>query len=117
MLIEQIFELRGPGPPGRICIPITGCSNDKTIISNENIRLDCYLPLKYCRRQCTLLPPTWTKTRAKFNPKVQNFKHVFDLNCKQTRIEQLNFFNWLSNVENLVLSNGSEYVRNVMQWH
>ena len=33
MLIEQIFELRGPGPPGRICTPITGCFHDKTIIS------------------------------------------------------------------------------------
>ena len=46
-LIEQIFELRGPGPPCRICTPITGCFHDKTIISKENIRLDCYLQLKY----------------------------------------------------------------------
>ena len=29
MLIEQIFELRGPGPFGRICTPITGCFHDK----------------------------------------------------------------------------------------
>ena len=56
MLIEQNFELSGPGPPGRICTPITGYFHDKTIISNENNRLDCYLLLKYCRRQCTLLP-------------------------------------------------------------
>ena len=61
MLIEQIFELRGPGPPGRICTPITGCFYEKTIISKENFRLDCYLVLKYCRRQCTLLFPTWAK--------------------------------------------------------
>ena len=27
MLIEQIFELRGLRPPGRICTPITGCSH------------------------------------------------------------------------------------------
>ena len=33
MLIEQIFELRGPRPHGRICTPITGCFHDKTIIS------------------------------------------------------------------------------------
>ena len=39
MLIEQIFELRRPGPPGRIT-PITGWFHDKTIISKENIRLD-----------------------------------------------------------------------------
>ena len=38
MLIEQIFELRGPGPPGRIIhSPITGCFHDKTIISKENL--------------------------------------------------------------------------------
>ena len=65
MLIEQIFELRGPGPPGRIGTPITVCFQDKTIISKENIRLDCYLLLKYCSRQCTLLPPTWAKSQAK----------------------------------------------------
>ena len=46
MLIEQIFDLRSPGPPGRICTPITGCVHNKTIISKENIRLDCYLLLK-----------------------------------------------------------------------
>ena len=80
MLIEQIFELSGPGPPGRICIPITGCFHDKTIISKENIRVDCYSRLKYCRRQCTILPPTWTKLLTKFNPKMQDFKRVLDLN-------------------------------------
>ena len=37
----------------------TGCFHDKTIISKENIRLHCYLLLKYYMRQCTLLlaPP------------------------------------------------------------
>ena len=82
MLIEQIFELRGSGPPGRICTPITGCFNDKTVISKENILLDCCLLLKYCRRQYTLLPLTWAKSLTKFNPTGQDFKHVFDLNCK-----------------------------------
>ena len=56
MLIEQIFDLRGPGPPGHICTPITGCFHDKTIFSKENIRLDCYSLQKYCKGQCTLLP-------------------------------------------------------------
>ena len=55
MLIEQIFDSRGTEPPDRICTPIIGCFHDKTVISKENIRLDCYLLLKYCRRQCTLL--------------------------------------------------------------
>ena len=83
MVIEQIFELRGLGPPGRICTPITGCFHDKTIISKENNRLNCYLLLKYCRKQCTLLPSTWVKSLANFNPKMQDFQRVSDLNCKQ----------------------------------
>ena len=60
MLIEQIIEhhLRGPGAPGRICTPITGYFHDKTKVSKENLRMDHYLRLKCCKRQCTLLPPT-----------------------------------------------------------
>ena len=42
MLIEQIFKLRWPGPPGRICVPITSCFHDKTIISKQNTQLHCY---------------------------------------------------------------------------
>ena len=83
MLIEKSFELRGPGLPGRICTPINGCFNNKTIIYNKNIRLDCYLLLKYCIRQSTLLSPTWAKSFTKFNPKMQDFKRGLDLNCKQ----------------------------------
>ena len=83
MLIEQNFELKGPGTPRRICVPITGCFHDTTVIFKENIRLDCCLLLKYCWRQCTLLPPTWAKSRTIFNPKVHDFKLVLDLNCKQ----------------------------------
>ena len=82
MLILTNFELRGPGLPGRICIPITGCFHDRTIISKENIPQDCYSLLKYYRRQCSLLPPTWAKSPAKFIPKMQDFKRVLDLNCK-----------------------------------
>ena len=58
MLIEQTteFQLKGPGPFGRTCTPITGKLHDKTKISKENPRED-YLLLKYCRMQCALLPP------------------------------------------------------------
>ena len=82
MRIEQNFELSGPGPPGRICTPITGCFYDKTIISEENFQVDCYSLLKYCRKQCTLL---WTKSLTKFNPKKQDFQRVLNLNCKQKK--------------------------------
>ena len=83
MLIEQIFELKGAGPLVRTCTSIAGCCHDKIVISNENIQLDCYLLLKYCRRQCTLLPPTWAKSLTNFNPKMQDFKRVLYLNCTQ----------------------------------
>ena len=46
---------------------------------------------------------------------MQDSKRVLGFNCKW-RIEQLNFFDWLWNVKNLVLWNGSELVRNVIQW-
>ena len=36
MLMEQIFELSEPEPPGPICSSITGCFHEKTIISKEN---------------------------------------------------------------------------------
>ena len=82
MLIEQNFELRWPGPPARLCTPITGCFYDKTIISMKNYRVDWYSLLKYCRRQCTLLSLTWTNS---LNPKMQGFKRVLDLNCEQKK--------------------------------
>ena len=66
MLFEQIieFQLKEPGPPGRTCTPITGSLHDKTKTLKENFRVDYYLLLKYCRRQCALLTPTWTKSLA-----------------------------------------------------
>ena len=64
MLIEQIIELelRRPGPPGRTCNSITGYFHDKTKISNEKLRVDYYLLLKCCKRQCIFHSPTWTKS-------------------------------------------------------
>ena len=56
MLIEQIFKLREPGPPDCICTSITGCFRHKTMIFEENNRLDFYLLLKYCRRLILYFP-------------------------------------------------------------
>ena len=66
MLIEKVVELplRGPGAPGLTCTSITGYFHDKTKISEENLRVGFHLLLKRCTRQCTLLPPTWTKSRT-----------------------------------------------------
>ena len=38
MLIEQTIDLqlRGPGPPGQTCTPISGYFYDKTKLSKEN---------------------------------------------------------------------------------
>ena len=67
MLIERIIELqlREPGPPGEhvlLYIPVTGYFHDKTKISKENLRVHYYLLLQCSQRQCTLLPPTGTKS-------------------------------------------------------
>ena len=64
MLIELIIELqlRGPGPPDQTCTPITSYFHDKTKTSKANLQVDYYLLLKCSKRQCALLPPTWTKS-------------------------------------------------------
>ena len=54
----------------------------KQKIFKENLRVDYDLLQKYSRKQCTLLPPTWAKSHAKFNTKMQDFKRVLDLNYK-----------------------------------
>ena len=84
MLIEQIikFELRGPGPPGRTCTPKLVIFMTKQESLQEDLRVDYYLLLKYCRRQCILLPTTWAKSLTEFNAKMQDFKCVLSLNCK-----------------------------------
>ena len=65
MLIEQIIVwMEGVGSLGRTYkfTPTTAYFHEK----NENLRVDYYLLLKYCRRQCTLLPSTWAKSFIKF---------------------------------------------------
>ena len=46
---------------------------------------------------------------------MQDSKRVLGFNCNR-RIEQLNFFNRLWNVKNLVIWKSPELVRNVIQW-
>ena len=83
MLIEQIieFELRGPGPAGRTYTPMTAYFHDQTKMCRENLRVD-YILLKYCRRQCALLTPTWAKSLTIFSTRMQDLKRVLDLNRK-----------------------------------
>ena len=64
MLNEEIIELqlRGPGPPDQACTSITGYFREKAKISKENFLVDYYLLLKCSKKQCALLPTTWTKS-------------------------------------------------------
>ena len=76
MLIEQIikFELRGPGPVAVHVLLQLIIFMTKQKSFQKNLRVDHYLLLKYCRRQCTLLIPTRAKLLTKFNHKMQDFK-------------------------------------------
>ena len=59
MLIEPIieFELRDLDPLAVHALLQLVIFMKKTKISHENLPVDHYLLLKYCRRQCSLLPP------------------------------------------------------------
>ena len=48
----------------------------------RNLRVDYYLLLKYCRRQCALVTPTCTKLLKKLSTKMQDLIRVLDLNCQ-----------------------------------
>ena len=57
--------------------PLIGCK------SKENLRVDYYLLLKYCRRQCALLPlHGLNHLQLKFYTVMQDCKRVLDWNCK-----------------------------------
>ena len=64
---------------------------------------------------CLFSPYGPNHLQLKFYTIMQDSKRVLGFNCDR-RIEQINFFNLLGNVKNLVLSNGCEHVRNVIQW-
>ena len=51
-----------------------------------------------------------------FTPKCKILNVFWNLIASKRRIEQLIFFDWLSNVKNLVLPNAFERVRNVNHW-
>ena len=50
-----------------------------------------------------------------FSPYCNILNVFWTLIAGKRRIEQLKFFDWLSKVKNLGVSNGCEYVRNVVQ--
>ena len=70
-------------PSGRACTPKLVIFMTNQTFVMDNLRVDHYLLLKYCRRQGMLLPPTWVKSLTKFNPKMQVFESVLKLNYQQ----------------------------------
>ena len=62
-----------------------------------------------------LATPTWVKSLTKFNLKYKILSMFRTWPVGKERTEQINFFNWLSNLKKLVLSNGFKNVRNVIQ--
>ena len=64
----------------RTYTPTTGYFYEKTKISKVNLREDYYLLLNYRTRQCTLIFSTWAQSLTKFNPRMQDFNRVLDLN-------------------------------------
>ena len=76
MFLEQTikFEFRGLVSLGRINTPATGYFYDKTKISKENLRVDYYLLLKYCSRQCTLLSLPGSNHLQNLTPKCKILK-------------------------------------------
>ena len=74
MLVEQIFELRGPGLHGSICTPITDCFHDKTILPLRKIFDWIVISAKILQEAMRFTSSTWAKSITKFNPKMQDFK-------------------------------------------
>ena len=88
------------------------------MISKENLRVDYYLLLNIAGGNLPYFSLTWAKSLTKYNSKMQHLKPALDLNIVSKRkIGQFDLFSWLLNVKHLVLSNGSEHERNVIQWH
>ena len=94
MLIKHIieFELREQGPLGRTCTPklVIVMTTQKSL--KGELRVDYYLLLKYCRRQCILLPPIRAKSLTKFNTKMQDCQLALVLNCNLREDSTIKFF-------------------------
>ena len=83
MLIEQIieFQLRGLGP---LAVRVLF----KWLFSWQNKNLqgkfwsELLFTAQILQEAMYLASPTWAKSLTKFNPKMQDFKRVLDLNCK-----------------------------------
>ena len=62
------------------------------------------------------LASTWAKSHIKYNQKCMILSVFWTCIVSRRRVKQFIFFNCLSNVKNLVLSNGSKHMPIVIQW-
>ena len=83
MLIEYIinFDLKRPVHFHRTCNSKSGYFDDKTKLSEANLRVNDYLLLKVSQEAIPCFP-TRAKLLIKFTPKIRGFKRVLDLDCK-----------------------------------
>ena len=108
MLIALIIEDESRVPGLLVVhIPKAVVFMTKQKSSKANLRVNG-LMLKTLQKACPWFP--WPGQVTKFNPQIKDFKRVLDLTWSKGR----DLFNWLSNLKNFVLSNGSENVRNVI---
>ena len=73
MLIELMFELKGPGPTGSLFTLITGCFHHKTIISNENIPVDCLFTAEILQEAMYFISPYVGQITYKIQPQNARF--------------------------------------------
>ena len=111
MLIEQIIEVEAR-VPGTLVVHVflkLVIFMTKQKSSKTSLRVH-YLMLKMLQKAMYLDFPDLGQV-TKFKLKMQDFKRVLDLTWSKGRT----FFNWLSNIKNFFLSNGSEKLRNVIR--
>ena len=76
-------SIEGAWASWRTCTPTTGYFHDEIKISKKNLRVDCYLLLKWARDNAPYFPlPGPNHLLLKFKSKMQDVKRVVDLNCK-----------------------------------
>ena len=107
--------IEGALAPGRTCTPKTGYFHDKTKISLANLRVNYYLPLKLGNVRCFLSSGPSHLQNLTQKCKVLNVSWSWLV--RKGKTEQFTFFNWLSNLKNLVVSNGSKMCEMWSKWH
>ena len=81
----------------------------------KSLRKIFYLQLNIAGGNVPYLPLPGPNHLQNLTVKCNVLKVFWTYIVRKRKIEQVNVFNWLSNVKNVVFSNGSKHVRNVIQ--